>query len=73
MILTRNDSTNPNTNVQMKKMFISMLLMVVLSPVSAQIVSSQSERVIVTKEPKVKKEKKPRKVNLKSATNSHAD
>ena len=57
----------------MKKMFISMLLMVVLSPVSAQIVSSQSERVIVTKEPKVKKEKKPRKVNLKSATNSHAD
>lgn len=44
----------------MKKMLTSVLLMVVLSPVSAQIVSSQSERVIVTKEPKVKKEKKPR-------------
>ena len=48
----------------MKKMFISMLLMAVLSPVSAQIVSSQSERVIVTKEPKVKKEKKPRTVKF---------
>ncbi len=48
----------------MKKMLILVLMMAVLSPVSAQIVSSQSERVIVTKEPKVKKKNKPRKVKF---------
>lgn len=45
-------------------MLTFVLLMAVLSPVSAQIVKSQSERIIVTKEPKVKKEKKPRTVKF---------